>query len=124
MVAFRSTLSKLFVSTICRFSSSPSSLKQSTYHVLFYEYVPNILEKRVPYRPDHFKHAMNLVERGHLQFGGAWANEQVDGACFVLKDMSQDEIEHFVKNDPYFVNGLVPEYQIRPWNVVVGAAMK
>lgn len=135
MMVFHSPLLRLSVSTLRRFNSSPASFNQSTYHVLFYEYVPNILEKRVPYRPDHFEHAMNLVEKGHLQLGGAWgtsgdndssdtSNQHIDGACFVLKAMRKEEIEHFVQNDPYFVNGLVPDYQIRPWNVVVGAAMQ
>ena len=32
--------------------------------------------------------------------------------------------EDFVKNDPYFINGLVPNYKIKSWNVVIGAAMK
>ena len=133
MILFRSKLSKLTFCGLRHLNSS--STKQSTYHVLFYDYVPNILEKRIPYRQDHLKHAMSLVEKGHLQLGGAWAvdednksndssNNQIDGACIVLKDMKKEEIENFVKNDPYFINGLVPNYRIRPWSVVIGAAMK
>jgi uncharacterized protein YciI len=34
--------------------------------------------------------------------------------------MSKEDIESFVKADPYFVNGLVPSYKIRPFMVVAG----
>ena len=128
MIFLRSHVSRLCFSTLRDFSTSSS--RPSTFHALFYDYVPNILEKRVPYRQDHFKHITNLVEKGHCQFGGAWgtdedsSNDQVDGALIILKDMSKNEIEDFVKKDPYFINGLVPNYRIRPWNVVVGAAIK
>lgn len=29
--------------------------------------------------------------------------------------------EGFVRNDPYVVNGLVKEWRVRPWTVVIGA---
>ena len=132
MIMIRSQLSKLSCSALRYFNIS--CIKNSTYHVLLYDYVPNILEKRVPYRQDHLKHAMTLVDKGHLQLGGAWAEDedktsddsatnQIDGACIVLKDMKKEEIEDFVKNDPYFINGLVPNYKIKSWNVVIGSAM-
>ena len=78
---------------------------------------------------------MNFVDKGNLQLGGAWGidgekdsagaeNKEVDGACVVFKGMTSDEILAFVKEDPYFVNGLISGYRIRPWTVVVGSVMQ
>ena len=134
MFSIRSRIYKGIVSsTKCGFSSQSSD--PSKYHVLFYNYVPNILEKRTPYRSAHLKHVMNFVDKGNLQLGGAWGidgdngsvgveNKEVDGACVVFKGMTSDEIVTFVKEDPYFVNGLISGYRIRPWTVVVGSVMQ
>ena len=46
--------------------------------------------------------------------------DPVDGAIFIFKNVSKDEIEAFVKDDPYVQNNLVPSYEIRPYMVVVG----
>ena len=123
---------RILTSMKCHFSSQSS--ESFKYQVLFYDYVPNILEKRDPYRSAHFKHVMKLVDKGSLQLGGAWGvdgdeefqdfgNKVVDGACVVFKGMTREEIVKFVKEDPYFVNGLISGYRIRPWTVVVGAVM-
>ena len=133
MFSVRSRIYIGFSSSKKHLFSSQSS-EHSKYHVLFYDYVPNVLEKRDPYRPAHFKHVMKLVDKGTLQLGGAWGvdgddenpdfgNNTVDGACVIFKGMTREEIVAFVKEDPYFVNGLISGYRIRPWTVVVGAAM-
>lgn len=46
--------------------------------------------------------------------------DPVDGAIFIFRNVSKDDIEAFVKDDPYVVNGLVPQYEIRPYMVVAG----
>jgi uncharacterized protein YciI len=33
----------------------------------------------------------------------------------------QEDIEAFVAADPYVVNGLVPSWSLKPFNVVVGS---
>jgi uncharacterized protein YciI len=33
----------------------------------------------------------------------------------------QEEIEAFVAADPYVINGLVPSWNLKPFNVVVGS---
>lgn len=47
----------------------------------------------------------------------------VDGAVFVwAPSATKEEIEAFVKADPYVKNGLVTSWSIREWNVVASAA--
>lgn len=92
------------------------------YFILFYDYVENIVERRAPYREAHLAFVGEYVERGELVLGGAFANP-ADGAAIVFKTDDQEKIATFVEKDPYVVNGLVTEWRIREWTVVVGAAV-
>ena len=44
------------------------------YYILFYNYVDNIIEKRVPFREAHLVLATSFVESGELLLGGAFAD--------------------------------------------------
>lgn len=90
-----------------------------SYFVLQYSYVPDILEKRGPHREAHIKAAHDLAEAGRLVMAGALL-EPVDGGLFIFKGHSREEIEEYVKADPYVLNGLVTDWKIRPYGVVVG----
>ena len=90
------------------------------YHLLFYTYVEDILEKRGPHREEHLAAAKAAHESGALVMVGAYA-EPTDGALFVWKTDDPASIEAFVAGDPYVKAGLVTEWKIRPWNVVFGA---
>lgn len=99
-------------------SASPPAPAPKKYSLLFYSYVPDILERRDPYRAAHIQGAKDAVARGEMAMAGALA-EPVDGAIFVFAPgVPIEKIEEFAKKDPYVVNGLVPEWKIRPWMVV------
>lgn len=100
-----------------RFSSTENN-KQ--YFALFYDYVENVLEKRAPVRPDHLKYITKYVDDGRCKLGGAFADNNVDGALIVFQCDDISEVEDFAKNDPYVINGLVTNYKVRPWTVVAG----
>lgn len=51
--------------------------------------------------------------------GGA-LSEPADAAILVFKADSPAPAEEFAKNDPYVKNGVVVEWSVRPWNVVIG----
>ncbi len=89
------------------------------YHILFYKTVDNYLEKRTPFREQHLAYARSSFERGDLVLAGALANP-VDGAVLVFKGESKTIAEEFAQNDPYVLNGLITEWTVRPWNVVIG----
>ena len=91
------------------------------YHVLQYNYVPDILEKRDPYRAEHLDGAKQMAAQNKLVMAGALA-DPVDGALFIFKGVSKDDIEAFVKKDPYVIHGLVPKYSIRPYMVVASSS--
>jgi uncharacterized protein YciI len=91
------------------------------YWILFYDYVPDVVERRVPFRDEHLRLAREAVARGELVLGGAYA-DPVDGAALVWRTTDPAPIERFVASDPYVKNGLVTRHRIRPWNVVIGGA--
>lgn len=89
------------------------------YTILFYKTIENYIEKRAPYREEHLKHAEEAHKRGALVMGGALA-DPVDGAVLVFKGENPSVAEEFARNDPYVKNGLITEWQVRQWVVVIG----
>lgn len=89
------------------------------YYILFYKTVDNYIEKRAPYREKHLALVKTVHARGHLVMAGALA-EPADGAVLVFKGEGPFVAEEFAKNDPYVLNGLITEWKVRPWNVVIG----
>jgi len=89
------------------------------YYILFYKTVDNYVEKRAPFREEHLAYANAACQRGDLVMAGALA-EPVDGAVLVFKGEEASIAEEFPKNDPYVRNGLITEWEVRPWTVVIG----
>lgn len=88
------------------------------YHILFYYTVEDYIERRAAYRTEHLEYANKAHERGELVIAGALDKPAKD-AILVFK-CDPAIIEKFVENDPYFKNGLILRWEIRPWNVVIG----
>jgi uncharacterized protein YciI len=89
------------------------------YYILFYKTIENYVEKRAPYRSEHLKLAKEAYERGDIVMAGAFA-EPADGAALIFKGNTPQVAEDFAINDPYVKNGLIKEWTVRPWKVVVG----
>ena len=110
------------LNTNVRFFSSPTP-PSTLYRALFYDYVENILEKRAPHREGHLQHAQNYINNKNceLVLGGAFADNNVDGALIIFRTTNDKLVEEFANNDPYVINKLVTNYKIRPWTAVVGS---
>lgn len=89
------------------------------YYILFYKTVDNYVERRAQFRAEHLAYAVKFHEEGKLILAGALA-DPVDEAILVFKGDSPAGAEEFAKNDPYVLNGLITEWRVRPWNVVIG----
>lgn len=97
---------------------SVPSLTPGTYQVLTYDYVPDILERRGAYRADHLAHARAAKQRGDLVNVGALGSPP-RGALLVFTQDAADQAADFAAADPYVVAGLVTDYRVEPWTVVV-----
>lgn len=88
--------------------------------LLFYDVVPDYLERRAEFRDAHLEKAWEAVDRGDLVLGGAFGQEP-HGAVLFFRGESRRVAERFAEQDPYVVNGLVTEWEVREWVTVVGA---
>src|SRR3954469_2514601 len=89
------------------------------HYLLLYDYVPDIAERRGPYRAAHLAHARAAVDRGDLVLGGALANP-IDGAVLLFRADAAAVAETFAQIDPYVLNGLVTQWRVREWTTLVG----
>lgn len=89
------------------------------YYILFYKTVDHYVEKRIPFRNEHLTLVQKTFNEGKIIMAGAMA-DPVDSAVLVFKGDSPAVAEEFVRNDPYVKNGLIAEWHVRPWTVVVG----
>ena len=89
------------------------------HYLMFYDYSSDYLERRGEFRHEHLTLAWESQARGELILGGALA-DPADGAVLLFKCSSPDVPEQFAAADPYVINGLVTNYQIRLWTTVVG----
>lgn len=88
------------------------------HQLLFYDVVPDYVERRAAFRSEHLALAQQAVDRGELVLGGALA-DPVDGAVLLFAGDSPAAAERFAAADPYVKNGIVTRWRVRPWNTVV-----
>ena len=91
------------------------------HYLLFYDVVPDYVERRAPLRAEHLALGRASVARGELVLGGALANP-TDGAVLLFRGDSPAAAEAFAAADPYVRNGLVSRWRVRAWATVVGDA--
>lgn len=108
------------------------------HHVLFYEYVKDVLERRGPHREAHLARIVAEREAGRIVMAGALGEPPPDdvgearegeaggragfkptGAAIVFADgVPPEEIEAFARQDPYVEAGLVAARRIEAWKLV------
>jgi uncharacterized protein YciI len=88
--------------------------------LLIYDYVPDYLERRTPFRPAHFALAQAAASRGDLFLAGACTDEGTPIGVLVFKVGDRKAVDDFARADPYVVNGVVTKWQVREWTTVLG----
>jgi hypothetical protein len=89
------------------------------HHCLFYDYVEDIADRRMPYRPGHLAHIEDWHADGRIVMAGALGTPP-HGGLFVFRIDDPAQIEDFVAADPYIAAGLVTGHCVVPWTVVTG----
>ena len=89
------------------------------HYLLFYEFVPDYLERRPQFRDEHLRRAWESHTRGELLLGGAYA-DPADGAALLFEGASAEVAEGFAAADPYVRAGLVSRWWVRAWTTAVG----
>lgn len=89
--------------------------------LLFYDFVPDYLQRRPQHRSEHLRAAWEAHERGELILAGALA-EPTDAAVLLFAGEDDSAARAFAATDPYVKAGLVTRWSVRPWVTVVGDA--
>jgi uncharacterized protein YciI len=89
-----------------------------THHLLLYDYVEDILALRGPHREAHLAGLRAAREAGTVVMAGA-LGDPPHGAAIVFRDVDAEAVSSFAREDPYTRAGLVREWRVEPWNVVV-----
>jgi uncharacterized protein len=99
------------------------SLPKKTF-VLRYDYIPEVLEKRGPFREGHLALAKEMIEAGDCISGGPTAiadgtedEKTPTGALFLFK--TEEAAKLYVSKDPYVSGGIVTKHQIEEWSVLL-----
>jgi uncharacterized protein len=85
------------------------------YHVLAYEYVDEMLERRKPYREAHLARVEVEREAKRIVMAGP-VGDPPNGALLVFDDrVEPEEIEAWARADPYVEADLVTSWRVEPW---------
>jgi uncharacterized protein len=84
-------------------------------HILFYDYVGDILERREPFRAGHLSAIRAAKQDGRIVQAGP-LGDPPHGAAIVFADPG--DAEAFAQSDPYVTNGLVTSWRVEPWTLV------
>jgi uncharacterized protein YciI len=116
----RASLVAFAASSSQRACFSSTTRLSAVNYLLKYDYIPEVLEKRGPYREGHLNLAKQLIDEGKCLSGGPTGPPGVSpptGALFIFTD--EESAKAFVEGDPYVSNGIVTGHTIEEWNVVV-----
>ena len=86
-------------------------------HILFYEYVGDIVERRAPHREAHLGAIHAAKDDDRILMAGP-LGDPPHGAAIVFKGATRDEIEQFIQDDPYVEADLVTKWYIERWQLV------
>lgn len=89
------------------------------YYALSYQAVDDFIARRAPFRDEHLRLAREAHARGELILAGA-LTDPPDSALLVFQADTPAPAETFARQDPYVKNGLVKNWKVRGWTVVVG----
>jgi uncharacterized protein len=87
-------------------------------HVLFYEYVDDLLERRAPHREEHPDPIKHWHDEGRIGMAGAVGDPPHAGLIVLREedpDAAQAAAEEFVAEDPYHPAGLVTSWRVEPF---------
>ncbi|HTK12745.1 MAG TPA: YciI family protein [Xanthobacteraceae bacterium] len=75
--------------------------------------------KRAEWRPAHLERASGFRERGHLVLGGALFDDAGNpaGSAVIARFDSRADLDAWLKDDPWVVNGVYTEFDITPFKI-------
>jgi uncharacterized protein YciI len=84
-------------------------------HILFYDYVPDVVERRAPHREGHLALIRRWYDEGRIVMAGGLGDPPTAGLIVLRVDDPQAAAEEFVAEDPYQPAGLVTSWRVEPF---------
>jgi uncharacterized protein len=86
-------------------------------YVLLYEPADDIASRAPAHFPAHQARLDEFHSRGALLMVGTFGNPQEEGSMAIFA--TREAAEDFVRDDPFVLNGVVRNWQIREWDEVL-----
>jgi uncharacterized protein YciI len=83
-------------------------------YVLLYESADDLPDKAPVHVPAHNARGQEFHERGSLVAYGPFGDPQTEGSMAVFT--TREAAEDFARGDPFVLNGVVRNWEIREWN--------
>jgi uncharacterized protein YciI len=93
-------------------------MQTGDHQVLFYDYVPDILDRRGPHREAHLARLREWAADGRVVAAGALGDPPT-GAAIVFRVDDPARIAEYMDGDPYVAAGLVTGHRIVPWALAI-----
>jgi hypothetical protein len=79
--------------------------------------------RRQAARPAHLEGIQRFVERGNILVGGAILDElgNMVGSVLMAEFPTREELDAWLRRDPYVTDGVWQEVEIQPYQAAVGA---
>jgi uncharacterized protein YciI len=77
------------------------------------------LDRRMKTRPSHFEMARELKKHNRFIMGGAILNDEgkMTGSMMVVQFETEDELLHWMKNEPYINGNVWQKIEVTPFKV-------
>jgi uncharacterized protein len=82
-------------------------------------------ERRARVRPKHLEFIRPFVDRGQVLLGGAILDDAgtMVGSTIVAEFETREELDDWLRNDPYVTEGVWEHFEVHPFRTAVGAWM-
>ena len=87
------------------------------HHLLLYEYVEDMADRRGPYREAHLARIRDGRQSGEIVMAGALGDPPAAGAI-VFRGVPRERVEAWADADPYTEAGLITSRRIEVWSLV------
>lgn len=86
-----------------------------------YTYSESTSTDRDTHRPAHVDFLRSQFESGRLIKSGPFGDAGSPGALLIIQGEDEADVKTLMDQDPFHVNGLLEERNIRMWNIFFGA---
>jgi len=83
-------------------------------YVVLYESADDVLTTAPVHYPAHKSRLDDFHRRGEILMVGTFGDPQAEGSMAIFR--TREAAEEFVAGDPFVLNGVVRNYEVRDWN--------